>query len=219
MRYSVATLTFAISLMSVTSSLSYAQQGSTTNQQQQASGEAAAEMYRQTTGEERFLRENRDVSELVGGGTAGVVRGAANATGQAGRALGAQSRGGRSNQFNQFRNMFGSQFGNQFNFRQQLRVPVRLGFTPAARPAPTVISGRVQSRLERIPRVRNMGSVSVQMDGSTAVLSGAVSTADDRNLLARVLLLEPGVSDVRNELQVATRAVELPSSSDRSPSP
>jgi hypothetical protein len=52
-----------------------------------------------------------------------------------------------------------------------------------------------------------MGSVNIEMEGQTAVLRGQVATAQDREqdraLVARMLLLEPGISDVRNELTFA----------------
>ena len=55
----------------------------------------------------------------------------------------------------------------------------------------------------KIPQVRGSGSVNVAMEGQIAVLRGEVKSQHDRDLIGRMLLLEPGVSDVRNELVVA----------------
>ena len=66
------------------------------------------------------------------------------------------------------------------------------------------VSGeRVQNRLARIPRLRENGPLTVEMDGRIAVLQGEVASEDARDLVARVVLLEPGISDVQNELRVA----------------
>jgi len=219
------TVFMPVTLMTLgTSGRGFAQQQASSNNQQQVTagtqqqavqtGADAAAMYGMATGDERFLRENREAGQMVGTPVTGVgaTRGTASATNQGGRAAGGQ------NPFGRLGNMFGNQFGNQFrsmmggryNTRQQLRIPVRLGFTATARPEPSAISGRVQNRLQRIPGVRKMGAVSVEMDGSTAVLRGQVSTEHDRELVSRLLLFEPGISDVRDELQVASTAVELP---------
>jgi hypothetical protein len=88
--------------------------------------------------------------------------------------------------------------------RQQLRVPLRLGAPLAAPSASPVAVARVQSRLAKIPQLRGIGSVAVQVDGRVAVLKGQVASEHDRDLLTRLVLLEPGISDVRNELQVAS---------------
>ncbi len=91
--------------------------------------------------------------------------------------------------------------------RRPLRMPITLGseFTSGLVPAatPVKVGGRVQSQLARIPQVRGSGAVKVEMDGRIAVLRGEVKSQHDRDLIGRMLLLEPGVSDVRNELVVA----------------
>lgn len=175
----------------------------------------------QITGGERFLRENRQRGQMVGGGAAGVgnladqtVDGASSQQGQ--RTQGGTSQfgnRGRTSGMSRFGSQFGSQFGNQFGGqfgnqgygnrqRRTLRVPVTLGFTPSQNAAPAVTSQRVQSNLNRIPQIRTMGSVNVQMEGRVAVLKGQVATQHDRDLVARMMLLEPGIGDVRNELVV-----------------
>ena len=79
----------------------------------------------------------------------------------------------------------------------------------AAASTPAKVGPRVQSQLVKIPQVRNSGSVKIVMDGSIAVVRGEVKSEHDRDLIGRLLLLEPGVADVRNEL-VVTQPVPLP---------
>jgi hypothetical protein len=180
----------------------------------------------QISGDERFLRENREAGQMVGGTSVGV----GNLAGQAapnglnmgrnaaaqGGAFGTRGNFGGQNTFGG-QNAFGAQgrFGgvNQFGNagrnnmmgrqRQTLRVPVGIGFQPPAAAAPQVVSQQVQSRLDRTASVRRMGDVRVEMEGRVAVVRGQVATPHERELVARMLLLEPGIGDVRNELVVA----------------
>lgn len=161
------------------------------------------------TGEE--LRASRDPGQIVGGDVQGVgnLRGQADAAGQAARQAGRQSISpfGTQGRFgaNQFNSMYNNAMMNSlFNQRQQLRMPLTLGFTLAARPSATDVGRKVQTRLTKIPQLRGNGPLTVEMDGRIAVLQGEVASEDARDLIARVVLLEPGISDVRNELQVAT---------------
>jgi hypothetical protein len=170
----------------------------------------------------RYLRENRAAGQIVGGAVSGVgaLRGQGTQTGQGmqgmqgfpGTTRGFGTMGG-FNQFGGFGGMgtlgqMGRMFGGAMNSRntrtrQNLRASVELGFNaPPAQP-PVVVGARVQQRIASIPRIQEMGSVNIEMEGQTAVLRGQVATAQDRELVARMLLLEPGISDVRNELTFA----------------
>jgi hypothetical protein len=167
----------------------------------------------------RYLRENRSAGQIVGGAVGGVgaLRDQASQSGQPGQAMqgfqrstfGFNPTGGFSQfspfgSFNQMGRMFGSAMNSRnTRTRQNLRASVQLGFdAPPAQP-PVVVGARVQQRIASIPRIQEMGSVSIEMEGQTAVLRGQVATAQDRDLVARMLLLEPGISDVRNELTFA----------------
>jgi osmotically-inducible protein OsmY len=171
----------------------------------------------------RFLRENRDPGQIVGGTAVGVgaLRDQTGQTGQAGQMQGFQrtqtgfNMGGFNargfNQFGSFGQMgqLGRMFGGAMNTRgartrENLRTSVELGFQAPAAPTPSAVSSRVQTRIARIPKIQEMGSINVQMEGQTAVLQGQVASAQDRDLVARMLLLEPGISDVRNELTLGT---------------
>lgn len=188
-------------------------------QQQQLSESAG-----QITGNERFLRENREAGAVVGAGNAGAgLLGGGNTANQAQPQTGGnQGRFGAGgspfspfNQFNNFNQLYGAAAINQLsNQRAQLRMPVSLGFQPRQQSliTPAVREQRIQARFARIPRVREMGSVSVDIREGTAILSGAVGSEDDRRLLAKLLLLEPGVSEVQNDLTVLDQppALTLP---------
>jgi hypothetical protein len=162
------------------------------------------------TGEQ--MRAEVQPGQLIGGtgSGAGALRGQAEAATQTGRgATGATARqqGGRGSFNNMLRNAMNNfgMFGSRFNQRQQLRVPISLGFAPSAvqqTPGPGV-ADRLQNRLAKIPQLRGNGPLAVEMDGPVVVLRGEVVSQHERELVARLVLLEPGVSDVRNELQVA----------------
>lgn len=100
-----------------------------------------------------------------------------------------------------------SQFGARGRTQQDvIRAAVRVGFTPPAGPNTEVVSNELAARLSRIPALRNApqaANVQVNLEGRTAVLKGTVPTADARLVLERLLLLEPGVDKVQNELVVA----------------
>ncbi|HPM80229.1 MAG TPA: BON domain-containing protein [Candidatus Anammoximicrobium sp.] len=165
----------------------------------------------QITGSERFLRENREAGQMVGGDVQGVgnLRGQTDGGSQStssmfGGQSGYSTRSMMSNLMNS--GMFGSSRQQQ---RQQLRVPLRIGPNsfPFSSATPAVATGpnlRVQNRLARLPPLKDRGSVQVEMEGQVAVLRGAVTSQHERDLVARLVLLEPGIADVRNELQVGS---------------
>lgn len=59
------------------------------------------------------------------------------------------------------------------------------------------------ARLQNRASLQRLGSIEMAMRGRTLVLSGIVPTERARALAAQVVLLEPGVADVENRLQVA----------------
>ena len=87
--------------------------------------------------------------------------------------------------------------------RQQLRVPVRLGFEiPVTVASQNQITSQFAARLPKFPSLKLTSPVDVYMDGKTVVLKGSVASEHDRDLAERLALLEPGIASVRNELQV-----------------
>jgi hypothetical protein len=192
--------------------LSLAQQGSTggsTTRPDQSGGVLSVEGPQMITGEQ--MRAQVQPGTLIGGTGegAGALRGTAEAATQSGRNARANTgrqntRGGLNNMMRAMNN-FG--FNSRFNQRQQLRVPIRLGFaTTSLQPPSPDVGLRVQDRLARIPQLRDNGPLAVEMDGRVAVLRGEVVSQHERELVARLVLLEPGISDVKNELTIASAA-------------
>jgi hypothetical protein len=84
---------------------------------------------------------------------------------------------------------------------RMIRTPLRIGTGVITTPmGPRV--GAFQERLGRIPSIRGADQIDVSLDGSVVVLQGAVATQRDRELVARLIMLEPGVREVRNELLI-----------------
>jgi hypothetical protein len=92
--------------------------------------------------------------------------------------------------------------GRQGQMQQPIRAPIRIGFTQAT-VSSEVVSQRFSQRLEKLPGIRLESPVAVEMEGRTAILRGVVTSENDRDLVGRLALLEPGISEVRNELTVA----------------
>ena len=148
--------------------------------------------------------------QFVGGNAQGVgnLRGQVNAaTGAAGLGqMGALGMMGGMNPFNPMASLAtANMLNNLSRQRRPLRMPITLGveFTPGPAEiaaAPAKVGQRVQTQFVRIPQVRGSGSVKVEMDGQIAVLRGEVKSQHDRDLIGRMVQLEPGVADVRNEL-------------------
>jgi hypothetical protein len=65
----------------------------------------------------------------------------------------------------------------------------------------TARSAAIQSRLAKVPTtVAGASGIQVVMEGRTAVLRGSVASQADDRMMQRMVSLEPGVSNVRSEL-------------------
>jgi hypothetical protein len=91
--------------------------------------------------------------------------------------------------------------------RTALRIPFRLGFEMPRVPAP-VLRASVQRRIAKLPGLEAGNKVVVVIEKDTAVLQGTVTNSDQGDLLAGLMLLEPGVYKVRNELVVKAPAAK-----------
>jgi hypothetical protein len=124
------------------------------------------------------------------------------------QAAGQIGQGGQGG-LNQLQNLF-SQSLQQLNqqtqraARPQIRVPLRIGFQPQSVSLAHV--RRFETNLVKLPGIRFIGPPEVVMDGRTAILRGTVATEDDRQLAARLAMMQPEVMAVRNELQVDSSA-------------
>jgi hypothetical protein len=94
------------------------------------------------------------------------------------------------------------------------RLAVDFRFTP--RPAETV-NIELARRLETSLRLSRSGRIEVSWEGAKATLRGEVPSERDRKLARLMLLLEPGVSDVQNDLIV--KAPQPAVGQDRSTAP
>lgn len=83
--------------------------------------------------------------------------------------------------------------------------PVRVRLEPAF-DVPTVPAVHdkfnVETRLGRAISRAGIGSVRVQLNGRTAVISGVATSVHDRALAAQLAALEPGVSQVENRVTI-----------------
>jgi len=91
--------------------------------------------------------------------------------------------------------------------RSRRQIPIQVTYNIDF-PVPAVPSSNVARKLSNelssSPTIGAYGPVSVRLEGATAILRGTVPTDHDRILAAQLALLEPRVSQVRNELQVAS---------------
>ncbi|MBA4105533.1 MAG: hypothetical protein C0485_07220 [Pirellula sp.] len=88
-------------------------------------------------------------------------------------------------------------------WREQNAAPpaIRVQLRPAFDVPPAMVAQtdmRVQARLAKQMEMIGVGSPQIELVGRTAVLRGVVATDRDRELIARIASLEPGVSAVEN---------------------
>ncbi len=133
-------------------------------------------------------------SPTGGTGAASSTRGMSGMSGRGGA-------GGRGGQ------MGGGNNSSRNSGRNALRIPFRIGFQMPAVPAP-VLKASVQRRITKLPGLKTGNKVVVLIEKETAVLQGTVINSDQADLLAGLMLLEPGVYKVRNELVVKAPAAK-----------
>jgi osmotically-inducible protein OsmY len=63
-----------------------------------------------------------------------------------------------------------------------------------------VIQSELSASLQNLVGRNGLRPIEVTLQGRTAVLRGGVATPHNRDLAARLALLEPGVDQVQNEL-------------------
>jgi hypothetical protein len=66
----------------------------------------------------------------------------------------------------------------------------------------------IQSRLTSLPLPDRLKSIDASIDSGIVTLRGSVATESDKRVVERVLMLEPGVDSVRNELVVRSKPAE-----------
>ncbi len=120
-----------------------------------------------------------------------------------------------------------NQGGGRGSQQSDVRIVLRLGFTPSTRGtiaparAPAAVASRLAGRMERSSWIQNRSPLEVTIDQGTATLRGVVATEHDRLLAERLALLEVGVRNVANELEVPSAAdsAEAPGLLNLTPAP
>ena len=130
-----------------------------------------------------------------GGNTGTSARGMTGMSGRGGQ--GGRGQGGQTGLNNNNRN----------SGRTALRIPFRIGFEMARVPTP-VLKASVQRRITKLPGIKGDNKVVVVIEKETAVLQGTVISQNQSQLLAGLMLLEPGVYKVRNELMIKAPAAK-----------
>jgi len=154
-----------------------------------------------TTGSERYMRGNRQSGNFVGSDATEVSQFFSALTGgRAGAGSGGDS-GLRAN------NNRGNDFNNQGQDQSgSTTIPHRLvvSFRYAApRIQLPVVNASGGITLKGLNRLQSRGPLNVELRERTAILRGVVATDHDRALAETLTLLEPGISQVQNELTVA----------------
>ena len=151
----------------------------------------------QITGNERFMRGNRQAGQFVGSDSGdaasfiGALTGGQNGGGLFGGLTGLT--GGNNRRNNQANNG-----RNNNSTKKTMPVRVQVAFTHAA-----LASGKVSAVLtRRLARVPTLSGLGLDLTGRTAVLRGLVATDHDRDLAEQLVRLEPGISVVQNDLLV-----------------
>jgi len=150
----------------------------------------------EVSGNERFVRGNRQAGDFVGADNNDAQNFFSALQNQGAGALGNFG----PNRNNQNANRQQANRGRTSG-QSQLRNSLRLGFAPTAVNA-AYKSELLTSRLAELGQINRLTPLEVALAGRTAVLTGSVATEHDREILARVLLLEPGVDAVENRLTV-----------------
>jgi hypothetical protein len=83
--------------------------------------------------------------------------------------------------------------------------PVRVQLRPAFETpeiGSAMVTSNIRSRLQQRLAGRNITGVDIQVAGRSATLVGTVSSEHERALLARIVRMEPGISEIENQLVV-----------------
>jgi hypothetical protein len=84
-----------------------------------------------------------------------------------------------------------------------MRVSLQVAFT-APRPSSAALQNTVRTRIAQVLAQQGIVAPQVTMEGNVAVLRGVAATDSQRLVLEKLVALEPGISEVRNEMTVAT---------------
>jgi hypothetical protein len=91
------------------------------------------------------------------------------------------------------------------NVQQPMLVSLEVAFA-APRPAPAVLSNTIQTRMNSVLAPRGIAAPQITITGDIAVLTGVATDESQRLMFEKLVSLEPGVREVRNEMTVAVPA-------------
>jgi len=151
------------------------------------------------TGTERFLRQNRTTEDFVGAKPAaepGFVgqQEAATPPPAAAMPAAAEVQVETGPEVNLTQPKTASSTGM---YRPRLRVDFRFAPRPASQ-----ISRALAAQLQRTPAIQPTSPIEVTVEGETVVLRGSVASERQRVLAGNLMLFEPGISKVQNDLTV-----------------
>lgn len=145
-----------------------------------------------------------DRGDTIGGGSDAAGFGVAAESGGArgGTTFGGGGFGGLGG-LGGLNNLFGGGFGAGGQGSSQPIIRTRIRSAIQAPPVPPAqVQAGARRTLSQLPSQRQFGRVNVQMQGRTAVLSGAVGNDRDRRMAQLLMRLEPGVNNVQNQIRV-----------------
>jgi len=93
------------------------------------------------------------------------------------------------------------------NAKKQIR-PIVTADIEVERQSSTTTATNAQQRLGRIQLPKKLQGVKSSVEGDMIVLRGVVATESDRKMVERLVMLEPGIDLVRNEVRVQTSQPE-----------
>ncbi|MCI0332697.1 MAG: BON domain-containing protein [Planctomycetes bacterium] len=99
------------------------------------------------------------------------------------------------------------------NVPQPMRVALKVAFT-APSPSSAELTNNIRRRIGRVLAVQNIAAPQISMEGDVAVLVGVAASESQRLVLEKLVAMEPGVREVRNEMTVVppTALEQLPAS-------
>lgn len=157
---------------------------------------------------------NLDFSGFVGGGDGDFVGGGDSSSSGSSSRSGTSSRSGsRSSNYrsssSRNQNAYGQQGYGSSSINNEIRTRFAIAFdSPVIANSSTGSQNRasrgttLNARLGKISALNRLGSISTEVVGREVTLRGTLRTEQDRKLAERIVLLEPGVSTVRNEITV-----------------
>ena len=143
---------------------------------------------------------SRGMSGMGMSGMGGMGMSGMGMSGMGGMGMGGMGGSSRMGGFNSTQNQ---------NSQTRIRTTMRLGFR-YARPNVEVVAQRVQGRMVRLPVSDSIKGVAMSFDNGVATLKGKVATAEEKRMAEKLILLEPGVSSVQNQLEVIAVEAETP---------